>query len=151
MEDSHDNENKNCPKNTNPRLVTCHSCNNKFSERANACPKCGSAQSKTCQVCHSLIPVASSECPECGDPSPFFIQDINQKNSEPNSPHNNQIAKEVEGKTVIKRILITAPFVLFIMLIVGVVKEQMQPGLLRGAVIVICFLSIFKFWGWIKD
>jgi len=150
MEDSQDKENKNYHENTTPRLVTCYSCNYKFSERANACPKCGSVQTKTCQVCHSLIPASSSECPECGDPSPFFIQNINEKNSETNSLHN-QIIKEAEGKTVIKRILITAPFVLFIMLIVGAVKELMQPGLLRGVVIVICFLSIFKFWGWIKD
>jgi hypothetical protein len=62
-----------------------------------------------------------------------------------------QTTHDGEGKSVMKRILITALFVLFIMLINGAVKELMQPGLLRGMIIVICFLSIFKFWGWIKD
>jgi|GEM_PF-6048860 len=150
MENSHDEENKNYHGNTNPRLITCDSCNNKYSERAKACPRCGSVQAKPCQICHSLIPAASSQCPECGDPSPFFIQNNNQKNPEIYSK-DNQIFQETEGKTVIKRILITAPFVLFIMLIVGAVKELMQPGLLRGVIIVICFMSIFKFWGWIKN
>lgn len=150
MKDSHDEENKNYHGNKNPRLVICHSCNNKFSERAKTCPKCGSVQTKPCQVWHSLIPAASSQCSECGDPSPFFIQNNNQNNSETNSKYN-QIGQEAEGKTGIKRILITAPFVLFIILIVGAVKELMQPGFLRGVIIVICFLSIFKFWGWIKN
>lgn len=150
MKDSHDKENKNYYGNENQRLVICQSCNNKFSERAKTCPKCGSVQSKACQVCYSLIPVASSQCPECGDPSPFLAQNNNQKNSGSYSEQN-QMIQETEDKTVIKCILITAPFVLFIMLIVGAVKELMQPGLLRGAIIVICFLSIFKFWGWIKN
>jgi len=150
MEDFHDKENKKDHVNTPPQLVTCHSCNNKFSERAQACPKCGSAQTKSCQVCHSLIPAVSSQCPKCGDPSPFYVQNNNQENPEKIAT-NYQTTHDGEGKSVMKRILITAPFVLFIMLIIGAVKELMQPGLLRGMIIVICFLSIFKFWGWIKD
>ena len=82
--------------------------------------------------------------------SPRLDQDQSNINAE-SYLKQNQIVQETEDKTVIKRILITVPFVLFIMLIVGAVQELMQPGLLRGAIIVICFLSIFKFWGWIKN
>jgi len=142
MDDNHDKENKNYYKNATPRLIICYSCNNKFSERAKACPECGAIQTKECKVCHSLIPAASSQCPECGDPSPFFIQDNNQKKPGTNRLQTH-IVNETKSKTVIKRLLITAPFVLFIMLIVGAVKELMRSGLLRGVIIVLCFLSIF--------
>lgn len=135
----------------NPRLVTCHSCNSKFSERAKSCPKCGTIQTQLCQVCHNLIPIESSQCPECGDPSPFLIHENDRKKTLGTNSFQPHIVQAPEGRTVIKRILITIPFLLFIALIVGVIKEVMESGLLRGVIIIVCFLSIFKFWGWIKD
>lgn len=56
-------------------LVTCESCSQKFSKRAEACPKCGWKLQITCQICHQKIPLDSTICPECGDPSPFGLQE----------------------------------------------------------------------------
>ena len=60
-------------------------------------------------------------------------------------------AADYKGRTIIKRILLTIPFVLFITLIVGIIKELMEPGVIRAIIIISCFLSVFKFWSWLKN
>lgn len=78
------------------------------------------------------------------------IRDNNQKETLGAKSFQPHIVQSHEGRTIIKRILITMPFVLLIALLVGVIKELIAPGLLRWIIITFSFLSIYKFWSWSK-
>ena len=63
-------------------LVTCESCSQKFSKRAEACPKCGWKPKVMCKICQQKISFDSTVCPECGDPRPFELQEKTKQESD---------------------------------------------------------------------
>lgn len=69
-------------------LITCESCNHRFSRRANKCPKCEWVPTDICGICKSKILSDSKFCPECGDPSPF----LNQESSFDTTINNKEVA-----------------------------------------------------------
>jgi len=54
-------------------------------------------------------------------------------------------------KSLIKPVLLTVAFGILVTLLIGIIKESMPPGFPRAIIIIVCFLSIYKFWGWVKN
>jgi hypothetical protein len=53
-------------------------------------------------------------------------------------------------KSLIKPVLLTTAFMIPVALLIGILKESMSPGFPRAIIIIVCFLSIYKFWRWVK-
>lgn len=128
-------------------LTLCQSCNETISVRAMKCPKCNFVQRNVCVICKKSIPIQDKECPECGDPYPFVEIENVQDNVKYNSKNETKISK----RPVFLRILITMFYALFVTIMIGILKEFLDYGILRWFIMSILCFSVFYVWWWTEN
>jgi len=87
------------------------------------------------------------------DPNPFK-EDIkgNDFKKAPVEEVAETLISDASGeKSLVKPVLLTIAFGILVTLLIGITKESMPPGFPRAIIIIVCFLSIYKFWGWVKN
>ena len=157
-------------------LIKCASCANDISVRAKVCPKCRAESKKKCEICESLITPDSAICPECGDPSPFELLEKTKKKEPQTSPVNSHSSvgintnvytneakpssishpSDESTKTGIvnknqrplwQRILFMLPAYVVWAIIRGIIKDTMEPGIVRIislVALVVIFLGVWN-------